>query len=57
MFQGSPFGVDLLPKPKPVKLNKNVKELEANKGHLNFPQQPGGPWGIAIAPNGHTFIC
>ena len=37
-------------------LNKNVAELRANKGHLNFPQQPGGPWGIAVAPNGHTFI-
>ena len=54
--RGSPFGVDLLPKPKPVKLNKNVAELGANKGYLNFPQQPGGPWGIAVAPNGHTFI-
>ena len=55
--RGSPFGVDLLPKPKPVKLNKNVAELGANKGQLNFPQQPGGPWGIAVAPNGHTFIA
>ena len=54
--RGSPFGVDLLPKPKPVKLNKNVAELGANKGYLNFPQQPGGSWGIAVAPNGHTFI-
>ena len=55
--RGSPFGVDLLPKPKPVKLNKNVAELGATKGYLNFPQQPGGPWGIAVAPNGHTFIA
>ena len=55
--RGSPFGVDLLPKPKPVKLNKNVTELGANKGYLNFPQQSGGPWGIAVAPNGHTFIA
>ena len=55
--RGSPFGVDLLPKPKPVKLKKNVRELGANKGYLNFPQQPGGPWGIAVAQNGHTFIA
>ena len=54
--RGSPFEVNFLPKPKPVKLNKNVAELGANKGHLNFPQRPGGPWGIAVAPNGHTFI-
>ena len=54
--RGSPFGVNFLPKPKPVKLNKNVAELGANKEHLNFPDQLGGPWGIAVAPNGHTFI-
>ena len=56
-IRGSPFGVNFLPKPKPVKLNKNAVELGANKGHLNFPQQPGGPWGIAVAANGHTFIA
>ena len=54
---GSPFGVNFLPKLKTGELNKNVAELGANKGHLNFPQQPGGPWGIAVAPNGHTFIA
>ena len=56
-IRGSPFGVNFLPKPKPVKLNKNVAELGVNKEHLNFPQQPGGPWGIAVAPNGHTYIA
>ena len=55
--RGSPFRVDFLPKPKPGELNKNVAELGENKGHLNFPQQPGCPWGIAVAPNGHTFIA
>ena len=55
--RGSPFGVDFLPKPKSGKLNKIVAELGANKGYLNFPQQPGGPWGIAVAPNGCTFIA
>ena len=55
--RGSPFGVDLLPKPKPVKLNKIVAEIGANKGCLNFPKQPGGPLGIVVAQNGHTFIA
>ena len=55
--RGSPFGVELLPKPKPVKLKKNVAELGGNKGYLNFPQQPGGLSGIAVAPSGHTFIA
>ena len=55
--RGSPFGVEFHPKPKPVKLNKNVAELGASKGHLNFPQQPSDLWGIAVAPNGHTFIA
>ena len=55
--RGSPFGVNFLPKPKSGKLNKNVAELGANKGHLIFPQQLGYPWGIAVAPNGYTFVA
>ena len=55
--RGSLFGVNFLPKPKSGKLNKNVAGLGANKGHLNFPQQPSCPWGIAVAPNGHTYIA
>ena len=54
--RGSPFGVNFLPKPKSGKLNKNVAELGANKGHLDFPRS-SGPWGIAVAPNGHIFIA
>ena len=54
--QNGPFAVNFLPKPKLRKLNKNVGEIAENKGHLNFPQQSVGPWGIAVAPNGHTFI-
>ena len=55
--RGSPFDVDLLLKSKPVKLTKNVAELGANKGYLNFPQQPGGPHGIAVSPIcGHIFV-
>ena len=53
--RGSPFRVNFLPKPKPGELNKNVKK--AVKGYLNFPQRPGSLWGIAVAPNGHTFIA
>ena len=55
--QGSPFEVNFLPKPQPVKFNKNVAELGKIRGQLNFPQQPGGLWGIAVSPNGHTFIA
>ena len=55
--RGSPFRADFLPKRKPGELNKNVAELGANKGNLNFPQEPGGPWGIAVTPNGQTFIA
>ena len=54
--RGSPFGVNFLPKPKSGKLNKSVAELGANKGHLDFPRS-SGPWGIAVAPNGHIFIA
>ena len=55
--RGSLFRVDFLPKSKPGEFNKNIAELGANKGHLNFSQQPGGPWSIAVVPNGHTFIA
>ena len=55
-IRNSPFAVNFLPKPKLRKLNKNVEELAKNKRHLDFPQQSVGPWGIAVGPNGHTFI-
>ena len=59
--RGSPFEVDFLPNPKSGKLNKTLAELGAKKIHLNFPHQPSGQpchlWGIAVAPNGHTFIA
>ena len=55
-IRNSPFVVNFLPKPKLRILNKNVAELAKNKRHLNFPQQSVGPWGIAVGPNGHTFI-
>ena len=55
--RGTSFGVDLLPKPKPGEFHKNVAELGTIKGYLDFPQQPGGPWGITLSPNGHTLIA
>ena len=59
-IRGSPFVVNFLPSGLPKsglpKLNKNVKELGANKGCLNYPQQGGGPWGIAVGQNGHIFV-
>jgi DNA-binding beta-propeller fold protein YncE len=54
-IRGSPFVVNFLPKSGLPKLNKNVRELGANKGYLNYPQQGGGPWGIAVGQNGHIF--
>ena len=56
-IRGSPFVVNVLPKSCLPKLNKNVNELGANKGYLNYPQQGGYPWGIAIGQNGHIFIA
>ena len=61
-IKGSLFVVNFLPKsglPKSglPKLNKSVRELGADKGYLNYPQQRGYPWGIAVGQNGHVFIA
>ena len=61
-IRGSPFVVNFLPKSgSPMscfpKLNKNVRELGANKRYLKYPQQGGFPWGIAVGQNGHIFIA
>ena len=56
-IRGSPFVVNFLPKSGLPKLKKNVRELGANKGYLNYPQQGGGPWGIAVGQNGHIFVA
>ena len=55
-IRGSPFVVNFLPKSRLPKLKKNVMDLRDNKGYLNYPQQGGGPWGIAVGQNGHIFI-
>ena len=57
-IRGSPYAVNFLPKSGFPKLNKNVRrELGANKGYLNYPQQGGRPWGIAVGQNGHIFVA
>ena len=56
-IRGSPFVVNFLPKSGLPKLNKTVRELGANKGYLNYPQQGGCPWGIAVGQNGHIFVA
>ena len=56
-IRGSPFVVNILPKSGLPKLNKNVRELGANKGYLNYPQQGGYPWGIAVGQNGLIFVA
>ena len=53
---GSPFVVNFLLKSGLPKLKNKVRELGANKGYLNYPQQGGYPWGIAVGQNGHIFI-
>ena len=56
-IRGSPFVVNFLPKSRLPKLNKNVMELEGNKGYLNYPQERGCPWGIAVGQNGLIFVA
>ena len=60
-IRGSPFVVNFhssgIPKSGLPKLNKNVRELGANKRYLNYPQQGGGPWGIAVGQNGDIFVA
>ena len=56
-IRGSPFVVIFFPKSGLPKLNKNARELGAKKGYLNYPQQGGQPWGIAVGQNGHVFVA
>ena len=56
-IRGSPFVVNFLPKSRLPKLKKNVRELWANNGYLNYSQQGGSPWGIAVGQNGHIFVA
>ena len=56
-IRGSPFVVNFLTNSGLPKLNTNVRELGANKRYLNYPQQGGGPWGIAVDQNGQIFVA
>ena len=55
-IRGSPFFINFLPKSVLPKLNKNVRELGANKGYL-YSQLVNGPWGIAVGRNGLIFVA
>ena len=59
--RGSPFAVQL---DAPILQNghwvmtRSAASLGAIKGSLQFPQQPGGLWGVAVSPvNGSVFVC
>ena len=58
--RGSPFAVELdaaiLQNGRWV-MTRSATELGAIKGSLQFPQQPGGLWGIAVSPvHGSVFV-
>ena len=39
-------------------MTRNATSLGAIKGSLQFPQQPGRLWGVAVSPvNGSVFVC
>ena len=59
--RGSPFAVQL---DAPILQNghwvitRSATSLGAIKGSLQFPQQPGRLWGVAVSPvNGSVFVC
>ena len=58
---GSPFAVQLdaaiLQNGRWV-MTRDATSLGAIKRSLQFPQQPGGLWGVAVSPvNGSVFVC
>ena len=52
----SPFVVELGLMTYARLLKRDVNTLGACKGTLEFPQQPGGLSGVAVAPNGTIFV-
>ena len=59
-IRGSPFAVQV---DVPILQNghwvmtRSAMSLGAVKGSLQFPQQPGAPWGVAVSPvNGSVFV-
>ena len=63
-IKGSPFAVRFEDEPTVFlqgqwvsrKSTPDIQKLQANKGVLRFPQQPGSVWGMAVSPNG-TIIA
>ena len=59
--RGSPYAVQLDPsilQNGRWVLVKDATSLGAIKGSLQFPQQPGRLWGVAVSPvNGSVFVC
>ena len=64
-IKGSPFAVRFEDEPAAVflqgqwvsgKSTQGIQKLQASKGVLQFPQQPGGVWGVAVSPNGTIFV-
>ena len=60
-LRGSPFAVQLDPSflhNGHWVMTRSTTSLGAIKGSLQFPQQPGGLWGVAVSPvNGSVFVC
>ena len=63
-IKGSPFAVRFEYEPAVFlqgqwvskKATGDIQKLQASKGVLQFPQQPGNLWGIAVSPNGTVFV-
>ena len=58
--RGSPFAVRLdaaILQNDHWVMTRSAMALGAVKGSLQFPQQPGAPWGVAVSPvNGSVFV-
>ena len=56
-IRGSPFEVELDPVTDVrLLLTRDVSTLGDCKGTLQFPQEPGQLWGVAVARNGTIFV-
>ena len=59
--KGSPFAVQLgtvILQNGHWVMTRSTSSLGAIKGSLQFPQQPGRLWGVAVSPvNGSVFVC
>ena len=59
--RGSPFAVQLgtaILQNGHWVMTRSATSLGAIKGSLQFPQQPGRLWGVAVSPvNGSIFVC